>query len=317
MTKPETSFQMVVERNQHTDDEIDLRMLFTTLWAGKWLILAVTLVFAAVGAAYALYKPNIYQASVLLAPANDDGGIGGVSGQLGGLASLAGISLGSGGSSQTLIAKEILQSRAFLSDFIERYDLAVPLLGTEGWNKKTKSWIYNSEIYDVETKQWLEDKAGKSHKPTDWDLVNAFKQNHLAISENKDNGMVVLTIKSQSPEASQQWADWLVSDINEHMRKQEVAEAEARIGYLEEKLNETNVAGMQQVFYQLIESETRTVMLANAQQEYVFKTIDPAVIPQDKSEPKRPLIVVLATMMGGMLAVFIVFVRAFIKSGRN
>jgi hypothetical protein len=30
---------------------------------------------------------------------------------------------------------------------------------------------------------------------------------------------------------------------------------------------------MQQVFYQLIESETRTVMLANAQPKYVFKTV--------------------------------------------
>ena len=317
MSKPETSFQMAVERNHQTNDEIDLRELLATLWEGKWLILAVTLVFAVVGAAYALSKPNIYQASVLLAPANDEGGMAGISGQLGGLASLAGISLGSGGSSQTLIAKEVLQSRAFLSDFIKRHDLAAPLLGTQGWNKKTKSWIYNSEIYDGDTKQWLEDKSGKSHEPTDWDLVNAFKQNHLGISENKDNGMVVLSIKSQSPEASQQWARWLVSDINAHMRKQDVAEAEARIGYLEEKLNETNVAGMQQVFYQLIESETRTVMLANAQQEYVFRTIDPAVIPQDKSEPKRPLIVVLATMLGGMLAVFIVFARAFIKSGRN
>ena len=70
---------------------------------------------------------------------------------------------------------------------------------------------------------------------------------------------------------------------------------------------------MQQVFYQLIESETRTVMLANAQDEYVFETVDPAVVPQEKSSPKRALIAILATMMGGMLSVFVVFVRAFLK----
>ena len=74
---------------------------------------------------------------------------------------------------------------------------------------------------------------------------------------------------------------------------------------------------MQQVFYQLIESETRTVMLANAQQEYVFKTVDPAVVPQEKSEPKRSLICIVATMLGGMLGVFIVFVRAFIRTDKN
>ena len=94
-------------------------------------------------------------------------------------------------------------------------------------------------------------------------------------------------------------------------------EAEARIAYLEQKLRETNIAGMQQVFYQLIESETRTVMLANAQSEYIFKTVDPAVVPQEKSGPKRALIAIMATMLGGMLGVFIVFVRAFIQSVKS
>lgn len=74
---------------------------------------------------------------------------------------------------------------------------------------------------------------------------------------------------------------------------------------------------MQQVFYQLIESETRTVMLANAQREYVFKTIDPAVVPQEKSAPKRALIAVLATMLGGILGVFVVLIRAFIRNGKQ
>ena len=67
----------------------------------------------------------------------------------------------------------------------------------------------------------------------------------------------------------------------------------------------------------MIESETRTVMLANAQDEYIFKTVDPAVVPQEKSEPKRALIAVVATMLGGMLGVFTVFVIAFIRSGKE
>ena len=105
-----------------------------------------------------------------------------------------------------------------------------------------------------------------------------------------------------------------MNDINEYMRTQDVEEAEASIDYLESKLQETSIAGMQQVFYQLIESETRTVMLANAQQEYVFKTVDPAVVPQEKSEPKRALISILATLLGCMLGVLLVFLRAFFSN---
>lgn len=295
------------------DDEIDLRQLFGILWSGKWLIIAIIFLFAVGGVVYALSQPNIYQSTVLMAPANEDSGMGGVSGQLGGLASLAGISLGNRASNQTVIAKEVLRSRAFLADFIDRHNLAAPLMAVEGWRRNSGKWQFNRNIYNPETGQWLRNEEGKSLQPTEWDLVKVFKNQHISISENQESGLVTLSIKSLSPKAARQWAEWLVQDINEHMRRGDVASAEARIAYLEDKLNDTNIAGMQQVFYQLIESETRTVMLANAQREYVFKTIDPAVIPQEPSEPKRALIAVFATLLGGMLGVFLVFVRAFFK----
>jgi len=301
------------QQNQYADDEIDLRQLFATLWAGKWVVIAFTILFAAGGVGFALMKPDIYQASVLVAPANEEGGVKGLSGQLGGLASLAGINLGGGGSNQTVIAKEVLQSRAFLTEFIRRHQLVVPLKGVDGWNKEKQQWQYNREIYNPETKEWLNDDEGESLAPTNWDLVKAFKESHLGVSENKDTGMLTISIKSLSPVAARDWAGLLVADVNEHMRKEDIGTSEARIAYLESKLEETSITGMQQVFFELIESETRTVMLANAQPEYVFKTVDPAVAPQEKSAPKRALIVVLAVMLGGMLGVFCVFVRASIK----
>ena len=300
----------------HQDDEIDLRELFATIWDGKWVIVLITAIFAVGGVAYALYKPDIYQANVLLAPTEGSGGSR-LGGQLGGLASLAGVNLGEDGSSNTAIAKEVLQSRAFLAEFIRRHDLAAPLLATKGWAVRENDWIYDPEVFSQASGDWAEDDQGNSLEPTDWDLVKKFREEHLSISEDADNGMVTVSVKSQSPVAAKHWAEWLVHDINEHMRAQDIQEAEASIQYLENKLTETNIAGMQQVFYQLIESETRTVMLANAQREYVFKTVDPAVVPQEKSEPKRALISVLATMLGGMLGIFFILIRAFIRNGKN
>lgn len=300
----------------YPDDEIDLRELFATLWRGKWIIIATTILFTVGGVFYALSKPNTYQASVLLAPAQNEGTSNGISGQLGGLASLAGINIGSGGSNKTIMAKEVLQSRAFLADFIHRHELSVPLMATKAWDMKNERWVVDPKIYDMKAGEWQQDDEGKSLRPTNWDMVKKFKESYLSLAEDKETGMVTLKLKSLSPPVAKKWSDLLVKDINEHMRRQDVQDAEARITYLEEKLNETNIAGMQQVFYQLIESETRTVMLANAQNEYVFKTVDPAVVPQEKSEPKRALIAILAVMLGSMLGVFIVFIRAYIRSGK-
>ncbi|MEQ6884147.1 Wzz/FepE/Etk N-terminal domain-containing protein [Salicola sp. Rm-C-2C1-2] len=297
------------------DDEIDLRDLFLTLWHGKWLIISITLVFAVGGVVYALMQPNMYRAEAMVAPATEEQGPK-ISGQLGSLASMAGVNIGEGGGSKTVIAKQILQSRAFLSDFIRRHELAVPLMATEGWNTETREWIINREVYNPETGEWQQDEEGESLEPTDWDLVKRFS-GMLSVSDSSDTGMITVSIQSLSPVAAQQWVDQLIADINEHMRQKDVEEAQSRINYLRNQVDETSITGMQQVFYQLIESETRTVMLANAQNEYVFQTIDPAVVPQEKSGPQRALICILATMLGGMLSVFAVFVRSFIRNLRE
>ena len=80
-------------QNNIADDEIDLRELFAVIWQGKWLIIAITALFAVASVVYAISQPNIYKSEALLAPAEQEGG-GGLSalaGQFGGLASLAGV----------------------------------------------------------------------------------------------------------------------------------------------------------------------------------------------------------------------------------
>ncbi|KAA8981920.1 Wzz/FepE/Etk N-terminal domain-containing protein [Halospina sp. K52047b] len=302
------------EQPQNPDDQIDLLDLFLALWAGKWLIVTMTLVFAVGSVAYALSLPNIYTAEALLSPANSEQSTQ-VPAQLGSLASLAGVNIGGGSSNEAVLAMEVLKSRAFISDFIRRHDLEVPLMATDGWNSEDGEWVINPEVYNAKTQTWLKDEEGKSLEPTDWDLVKAFRGNHFSLSQSSENGMITLSIKSQSPKAAQQWVTWLVEDINEHIREQDVREANKRIDYLRNKLEETSITGMQKVFYQLIESETRTVMLASASDEYVFETIDPAVVPEEKSEPARALICVIITVLGGMLGVFTVLARAFMHTG--
>ncbi|MEP6406151.1 MAG: Wzz/FepE/Etk N-terminal domain-containing protein, partial [Marinobacter sp.] len=171
------------EARYQPDDEIDLRELFATLWAGKWIIILITILFAAAGVAYALCKPDIYQSNALLAPADGESG-GRLGGQLGSLASLAGVNIGEDGSSNTVIAKEVLQSRAFLTEFIRRHELEAPVVATKAWNTRQSEWVYDREIYNPETGEWGTGENGDSLQPTNWDLVKTFKANHLSVSEN-------------------------------------------------------------------------------------------------------------------------------------
>jgi LPS O-antigen subunit length determinant protein (WzzB/FepE family) len=61
------------------------------------------------------------------------------------------------------------------------------------------------------------------------------------------------------------------------------------------------------------EEQTKNMMLTKVKAEYVLKTIDPPQVPDEKAGPKRALIVVLGTMLGGMLSVFMLFKNTLMK----
>ena len=298
------------ENNMNTDDDL----LWRILWKRKFIIVFVGFIFAILSIFYALSKPNIYKASTVLYPATSEsntGGLASLAGQFGGLASLAGINLGGGGTDKTGLALEILKSRLFLENFIAKHKLLPPLMAANNWDAGSNTLIFNDEIYNSETNTWLREvKAPKKPEPSSWEAFKAFKQ-VLSVSTDKENGMITLAIEHYSPEVATQWLLWLVDDINSTIREQDKVEAQNSIDYLSKKLQETQLADMQTVFYQLIEEQTKTIMLAEVSKEYVLKTIDPANAPEEKVKPKRALIVVLGTMLGGILSVLIVLIRYF------
>lgn len=293
------------------EDEIDLALLLKTMWQGKWWVSGFALLGAIFGIAVALYLPNIYRSEALLAPSSEQqgGGLSAMAGQLGGLASLAGINLGANGLDKMALAVEVAQSRLFLSRFIRQHQLEVPLLAVKKMDKTTGQLIINDDIYDVSQKKWVREvPTGKPVAPTDWELVKAFKE-LFQISQDKKNGLVTLSIEYNSPVLAKQWVDWLVTDLNQAMKERDQAEAQHNIAYLKEQLAKTSIADMQSVFYKLIEEQTKTLMLTEVSQEYVFKTIDPAVVAEDKAKPKRALIVLLAGMLGTMFGIAFVLLR--------
>ena len=301
------------------DDEIDLKELFVAVWQGKWIILLTTIVFAAGGVMFALSQPNTYQSSAKLASASSDGGSGiaGMAAQFGGLASLAGINLGGGKTDSKAMALAVLNSRRFINAFIVRHDLLVPLMAGSGWNKTSGELIINEEIYDVAAKAWLRDvEPGESAVPSAWEAHKAFKS-LLSVSEEKDTGLVTVSVTHLSPIVAQQWVAWLIQDLNVWMKEQSLEKTKRNIAYIAKQLDKTHVEDMRSVFYQLIEEQTKNLMLAEVEEEFAFQTIDPAVIPEEKVGPKRALICVLATLLGGMLGVTLVLLRMVFKKNKS
>jgi uncharacterized protein involved in exopolysaccharide biosynthesis len=298
------------------EDEIDLKELFIALWKGKWLIIITSFFASVIAVFYALSLPNVYKSEALLAPAEESssGGLGALAGQFGGLASLAGVNLGGASGDKVTIALELLKSRQFIGEFIEKNDLKPVILAVESWDQSSNSLLYDESIYQESTGTWVrEANPPKKAVPSVLEVHKEFLKQNLAVSQDKETGLVKLSIKHFSPFVAKDIAAKLVAAINNKMRQNDISDAQKSIDYLNNALRETNVADMQQVFYQLIEKQQQTKMLANVRDEYVLKVIDPPIVAEEKSGPKRAIICVLFVMLGGFLGVMIVLVKNFIR----
>lgn len=286
---PEQAFGAAAE------DEINLRDLWDILWQGKWLVITVTMVFALGSVAYALLAEEWYRSEVLLAPA-DEKSTSGLGGQLGGLAALAGVSVGGGDSAEALA---FLESREFARNFIEDYDL-VPVFFADQWDAVDGQWL------GADPEEWPEIR----------DAVKYFHDNVLRVSQDRQSGLVTLAVAWIDPQVAADWAGSLVDRLNKRLRDRALKEAEANVAYLQAELAQTGVVTLQQSIGRLLESELQKLMLARGNEEFAFRVIDEAVPPKEPVRPKRALIAVLGMLLGGMFAVFAVFLRHALRSGR-
>jgi len=230
----------------------------------------------------------MYKSTAVLAPAESASG-GGL-GRLAGLASIAGINLGSGGN-KTEEALQILQSWAFIEEFIQEQDIAPQVFAAKTWNLQSRELVYDSEVYDPETKVWLRDpsKDKTEPEPSSWELYEVFSQ-MLSAGRDDKTGFYSVSIESHSPENSKVWVDAILEKINKDIKAQDRKEAEANIEFLKAQAATTDLAGMQSVFYGLIADQTKSLMLASGSDDYVFRVLILPRVPEQKSAPSRSVI---------------------------
>lgn len=268
-----------VRDNSVRNDEIDLTELFSALWAGKITIIFTTVLFSVIAVVFAISLPNIYRAEALLSPVSaENGGMNGLANKFGGLASLAGVSLGGGSFDKTTMGIEVLKSRAFFADFVDKHPVMIDLMASNGWDSFSNKILIDTDIYDEANQTWVrESKPPRLSKPSVQEAHEEFTK-LLFVSQDKETSFITISIEHYSPYVAQQWVDWLVHDINNTIRNQEVRQAQRSIDYLLNQIEQTKLAELQTGFFELIQSQTETIMLANANPEYLFKTLDLSLI---------------------------------------
>jgi LPS O-antigen subunit length determinant protein (WzzB/FepE family) len=296
------------------DYEINLRELSYVLLGGKWIIVSLTTFLSIVGVIISLILPNIYESKALLAPVNSSSGFPGALGGYSGLAGLAGISIPSGGDEgNSAKAMQKIRSLSFFENNILPNIHLPDLMAVKSWNSKTNTLVFDENIYNITSNTWVRDYSYPQQQiPSPQESYEIFKTKHLNLSEDSKSGFISLSIKHQSPFIAKQWTELVVSEVNAFYRQKDKSESEKAASYLNQQISITSLSEIKQVLAQLLQEETKKLTLVEANKFYVFDYIDPPALMEEKSDPKRALICILAALLGGMLGVVLVFIRHYI-----
>jgi uncharacterized protein involved in exopolysaccharide biosynthesis len=277
---------------------LDMRELFGTLWQKKLLVGAITGFCTVLAVAAALLMQPVYRAEALLLPVTDGSSrsLGQFAGQFGVLAQLAGPAFSATG--ETAAALATLESRALIETFIEENKL-LPVLFSPRWDEHGRSWLISDP----------------SEIPTLHDGYDQFRK-ILTVVEQKKTGLVKVMIDWRDPGLAAVWVNDLVTRANRMLRDRAIQESEQHLDYLNAELGKTSVSELRQSLFSLIEAELKRAMLAKGNDQYAFKVLDPAIVPNKRHSPKRRQIVVIGFAVGLLLGTGFVLTRKALPQAR-
>jgi len=137
--------------------------------------------------------------------------------------------------------------------------------------------------------------------PTAYDAWMLFSDDLRTISVDPVNGLVVVAIEWKDPELAAEWVQAHIRRVNEITRRRVVADATKRLAFLNEELAKTNLVEVRQVIFSIIQSQYNSIAVANTQEEYVFRTVDPALPPIEPARPQKLLMIAGGIVAGGLV----------------
>jgi uncharacterized protein involved in exopolysaccharide biosynthesis len=270
---------------------INARRILQLLREHVILICVCALAGAAAATADSYLFTRIYRAESVIEPVSDseDQALAGLSTRWSGVAGMLGLDVGRNALT-TAASLAVLRSRQLGERFIVERNL-LPVIFASRWDAGTQRWRVRS-ARDVPTLQ---------------DAYERFSKNILAIQEDKRSGLVKLTVEWRDPAVAAAWANGIVSRANELIAQEAIASADKNVEYLSSEVSKTEIVGIRQAIFSLMETEIRKRMLARTRPDYAFRVLDAAKAPDEKRyvKPRRIVFLLVGALSGAVLGMAI------------
>ena len=322
--------------NTNSNDEIDLIDLLKKLYYSRKLIIYITIIFSIIGVAYALLLPVKYNSKTVFITQNQETG----SSSLSGVASLVGINLGSssfGGEIPPTMYPQIIESVKFKRLLLNKVIDDKSNLTLENYIKNHYS------IKEIE-EQNISDLGMTLNEEKYFKILTEI----LNVSVNQKDGFISIECEMPNAEYSAKVTKFsrelLQNIIIENKietarqnlifsegqlieKKKEFDDIYSKLAFFSDSnlnsvnsfvLNEKNKLESEfQIISAVVEEISKQVEQAKLQLKKdtpVFSTIKEAVIPINRSSPKRTQLVIIFGIVGFIFSSFIALVKDPLKN---
>lgn len=302
-----------MSENIKLEDEkiIDIDQILNFIWDSKITIITSIFIVSIMSVIYALSVPNIYTSKALLAPSQNESGANSSLRAYSGLASFAGVNLPSSDSMNTLEAIEKLKSLKFYEENILPFIKLEDVMAISYWEPKSNKIIYDTNIFDDES--WVRNvNFPKKRKPSAQESHKLFIESNFSIELDDLTGFITVSVRHHSPNLASDWLEIIIKNINEVMRKEQKQQSLESVNFINKQISQTNYTEVKQALSSILQRETEKLMLIEANEDYVFKTIEPPYSPEERSSPNRALICIFGALFGAVVGVLLAFFRKII-----
>ena len=262
----------------------------------KYLFISITLICTLGAYVYSKITTPEYEAQITLMPISQQGEE--ATGGLGAVSSLIGQSNTSVDIPTWLEATIIMETRDFSSKFITSQNIMQILI--------------DENDLDI---LW-DDLSREEKKIILNDLALLWSTKYIEIEKEDPTNIITFSVISENKELATKWATQYINDINAYMKEFLKAEAEYKIQFYRERIQEEKINDIRTSLINLLASAIQERALINTKDEVVLRTIDHAGIALLKF-PILKLNIAIGLFVGLMLGLLTVFFIAAFKRHKD